>query len=148
MKPYTYYISWSAISKSYYGVKYGKDANPDTFWKEYFTSSKYVKETRERYGEPDVVQVRRTFTSREAALRWEKTVLKRMGAVLREDYLNLSIFGGDAGVRRSKDTRRRMSEGQKGNVLSKETRRKISEGNKGKIISTKDTYEVATRCLK
>ena len=48
MIPYTYYIVHVPSGKKYYGVKYGQDADPETFWKPfgYFTSSKRVKALR------------------------------------------------------------------------------------------------------
>ena len=93
MKPYTYLIKWSKLGKCYYGAKYGKDANPSTFWKDYFTSSKYVQLMREEHGEPDVIQIRRTFDCREKALLWERKVLTRVDAVNSEEYLNRGIGG-------------------------------------------------------
>lgn len=54
----------------------------------YFTSSKHVKAFIEKHGMPDVVQVRRTFSDRNAARLWEHKVLKRMNAVLDERFLN------------------------------------------------------------
>ena len=113
MKPYTYYISWSKISKHYYGVKYGQDANPDTFWKEYFTSSKYVREIREKHGEPDIIQVRRTFDCPEKAVEWEGKVINRMGMVLNEDYLNLKNIGKYSGGPISETARKNISKSAK-----------------------------------
>lgn len=48
--PYTYFIKHIETGYFYYGVKYAKDANPETFWKTYFTSSKIVKKLIELYG--------------------------------------------------------------------------------------------------
>ncbi len=59
--PYTYIIGWSLYNKYYYGVRYAKNCNPNDLWKTYFTSSKYVKEFRNNHGEPDIIQVRKTF---------------------------------------------------------------------------------------
>jgi hypothetical protein len=41
--PYTYLIGWSELDLWYYGVKFGKSADPEKFLVNYFTSSKYVK---------------------------------------------------------------------------------------------------------
>jgi hypothetical protein len=60
-QPYTYLIGWTKHNKWYYGCQYANGqrvANPSNLWTTYFTSSKHVKECRELYGEPDVVQVR------------------------------------------------------------------------------------------
>jgi len=49
-RPYTYRICFLLTGQEYYGVCYGKKANPDTFWKNYFTSSKVVKALIQEYG--------------------------------------------------------------------------------------------------
>ena len=79
---YTYLIGWSKLNIWYYGSKYGKDANPNTFWINYFTSSKNVKQFRKEYGEPDIVQIRKTFgESVDACLNWEHKVLTKISAM-------------------------------------------------------------------
>lgn len=92
--PYTYLIGWSKQQIYYYGVRFANNdndvANPEDFWVSYFTSSKHVKFFREKYGEPDIVQIRKTFNNREQARLWEHTVLRRMNVVQREDFLNKS----------------------------------------------------------
>jgi len=86
--PYTYLIGWSHIDKWYYGVRFAKNCKPDDLWVKYFTSSKQVKMYREKYGEPDVIQVRKTFTSTNLARNWETRVIKKINAVLNESWLN------------------------------------------------------------
>lgn len=76
--PYTYLIGWSHHNKYYYGVQFGKNANPANLWTTYFTSSKAVKKFREQYGEPDVIQVRKCFHSKDTAIEWESKTLKRI----------------------------------------------------------------------
>jgi hypothetical protein len=41
------------------------------FWKSYFTSSKYVQQLRDEHGEPDVIQIRKTFNNADSARLWE-----------------------------------------------------------------------------
>ena len=86
--PFTYLVGWSSINRFYYGVRYGKKSTPDTLWTTYFTSSKDVKEHREKFGEPDVVQVRKLFESPEKAIRWEFKVLRRLKAASSVKWLN------------------------------------------------------------
>lgn len=83
----------------YYGVKYGRGADPETFWKAYFTSSHLVKDLREEYGEPDVAVVRKIFDplhyrginwAQQAAILHEQTVLRRIRAVQDDRFLNCS----------------------------------------------------------
>lgn len=135
MEPYTYYLSWSKIDKHYYGVKYGKDANPNTLWVNYFTSSAYVKQLREEYGEPDIVQVRKTFSNAESAINWESKFLKRVKAIYNESWLNK--YDGKS-ILMDEETKRKISESKKGittregYTLSDDHKKKIGKANKGK----------------
>jgi hypothetical protein len=86
--PYTYLIGWSNHNKFYYGVRYAKNCNPTDLWTKYFTSSKYVKSFRKQYGEPDIIQVRKTFTNSRQAIEWEDKVIVKLKLWLREDFLN------------------------------------------------------------
>lgn len=42
--PYVYRIKNKITGHFYYGCKYAKKCSPDTFWKDYFTSSEYISE--------------------------------------------------------------------------------------------------------
>lgn len=91
--PYTYQLIWSATNMKYYGVRYAKDCHPDDLWKTYFTSSIYVAKYVKEHGNPDIIQVRKTFSgnsSVEQARLWEHKVLRRMKVIIRKDYLNQS----------------------------------------------------------
>lgn len=91
--PYTYLIGWTEHNKWYYGVRYAKGCHPSDIWTKYFTSSKYVKNFRETYGEPDIVQVRKTFNNQTSALLWEEKVLRKINAHNKENFLNANIAG-------------------------------------------------------
>lgn len=146
MKPYTYYIGWSAIGKYYYGVKYGFDADPNTFWKNYFTSSKYVKEIREKHGEPDIVQIRRTFDTPQEAILWENKVLHRLDAIHKPQWLNKhngkALYHDEEvrakqsralkGQKRTKEQRENNRRAQLGKKLSQKHKDKIAKANKGR----------------
>ena len=89
--PYTYLIGWSKLNCWYYGSEYGqvgKTANPKNLWTTYFTSSYIVKNFRKEYGEPDVIEVRRTFLTEESCKRWERRVLKKMNVMNSTKWLN------------------------------------------------------------
>lgn len=91
MNCYTYLIGWSLMGIYYYGAQYRNMANPKDLWVKYFTSSKTVKIFRSIYGEPDIIQIRRTFgTNRNLCLIWETKVLRRMKAKTNPKFLNLS----------------------------------------------------------
>ena len=89
---YTYLIGWFKLDRWYYGSKTGKDADPSTFCKEYFTSSKLVQDYRQYNGEPDIIQVRRTFDDRVKCLNWEKKVLRRLKVAKSERWLKQTDF--------------------------------------------------------
>lgn len=58
--PYTYLIGWSEHNLWYYGVRYANSTIPENdLWVKYFSSSKYVKDIRKEFGEPDVIQIRK-----------------------------------------------------------------------------------------
>jgi hypothetical protein len=93
--PYTYLVGWSKHNVWYYGVEWKnnrhtkKFANPSNLWTTYFTSSKYVKQFREKYGEPDVVEVRKTFPGNpEMAILWEEKVHLKMNVAHDNRWLN------------------------------------------------------------
>jgi hypothetical protein len=91
--PYTYLIGWSIHSKYYYGVRYAKNCDPSDLWVKYFTSSKLVRDMRELHGEPDVVQVRKTFETAGQAILWEHKVLTRLNILTEIKWLNQSVGG-------------------------------------------------------
>jgi hypothetical protein len=118
-KPYTYLVGWSKLGFWYYGVRYSKNCFPSDLWVSYYTSSKKVKEFREKFGEPDVVEIRRTFADRESAIDWEHRVLRRIGAVKSEKWLNRfdgkAVHPDDAlrGAKQKKPNRKRLDAAEK-----------------------------------
>lgn len=90
MTPYTYLIGWTDHNMFYYGVRYAKDSNPCELWNTYFTSSKHVKNFAEKYGAPNLIQIRKIFKSAEQARLWETKILKRLHAKDRPDFLNMT----------------------------------------------------------
>lgn len=86
--PYTYRIKWTALNLSYYGVRIAKGCDPSDFWVKYFTSSKHVKNIVDMYGNPDVIEIRKTFDSSAAAYRWETRVLNRLHVTKNKNWLN------------------------------------------------------------
>ena len=90
---YTYLIGWSSKNLWYYGVRYSQKSNPNDLWITYFTSSKYVKDMRVLYGEPDIIQIRKTFSCPEKAQRWETKVLTRLDVTNDNKWINRNIGG-------------------------------------------------------
>lgn len=85
--PYTYLIGWSSHRKFYYGVRYRAGCSPSDLWITYFTSSRTVARLRVKWGEPDVIQVRRIFKSPRSAYLWETKVLRRI-TISKPHWLN------------------------------------------------------------
>lgn len=85
--PYTYLIGWSKLKVYYYGVKYSKNANPETLWINYFTSSKHVANFRKLNGEPDIIKICKTFSISEDAINYESTILNKLYLILKNKNL-------------------------------------------------------------
>lgn len=85
---YTYLIGWSKLNKYYYGVRYAANSKPEDLWVKYFTSSKVVKSYRDKFGEPYIVEIRKTFATAKEAQLWEHRVLKKMLTSNRDIWLN------------------------------------------------------------
>lgn len=92
--PYTYMIGWSQLDKWYYGVRYAnKIPAADDLWKHYFTSSKYVAQLREQYGDPDVIVIDHEFDTAEEAISYEEQKLKDLNVLHESKWLNQQISG-------------------------------------------------------
>lgn len=90
MQPYTYLIGWSKHQKFYYGVRYSASCTPNDLWVTYFTSSNRVKKFTQQYGQPDIIQIRKTFNSGAQARLFEEKILRRLNCAGRSDFLNAS----------------------------------------------------------
>lgn len=91
--PFTYLIGWKHLNKFYYGVRYAKDCHPSDLWSRYFTSSKQVHDYATKYGNPDIIMVRKTFKSRQDAINWETKVCNRLN--VKDDPRWLNQHNGD-----------------------------------------------------
>lgn len=92
--PYTYLIGWSKHNKFYYGVRFARNCHPNDLWKTYFTSSKHVKRFRKENGDPDIIEIRKTFTNSPMKAKiWEEKVLRRMNVIKSQQWLNKNING-------------------------------------------------------
>ncbi len=117
--PYTYRIGWTKFGLSYYGVRYAKGCHPKELWVTYFTSSRLVQEKRKEIGEPDIIEIRRTFRTPDDAVAWEQKVLDRLRVCFKDCWLNRAQSGGKVlgsgpahnhyGIPKSEETKRKMS---------------------------------------
>ena len=129
---YTYLIGWSHLNKYYYGKQSGKKANPENLWKTYFTSSRYVKDYRLKFGEPDIIEIRKTFDAPEKCCIWEQSVLRRLKIYGKDKWLNKSISGWYV---HDLEINKKISEGNKGRKFTDEHKRKLSLAKIGRKIS-------------
>jgi hypothetical protein len=93
--PYTYRITFIPTGQHYYGSKTARGCHPDTFWKDYFTSSKIVDDLIEIHGKDSFsYEIRKTFNSKRPTLRWEKKVLTKLNVANNNNWLNqkISVF--------------------------------------------------------
>lgn len=88
--PYCYLLGWKEQDCWYYGVRYAKNCDPSDLFVTYFTSSKYVKNFIEKYGNPSIIVIRKTFTLEQIteAREWEHRVLRRIGVPKNQKFLN------------------------------------------------------------
>ena len=95
MSYYTYLIGWSNFDRWYYGVRTANFLPPqEDLWHVYKTSSKLVHAMYEIHGEPDVIQVRKQFTNKKMAYKWETKVLKKLQVRQKRCWLNKAYGGG------------------------------------------------------
>lgn len=91
--PFTYYIEWSTLNKSYYGVRYALGCQPSDLMTIYFTSSNIVKEYITLYGLPDISRIDRVFNNKFDAINYEHFYLKENNAAESDMYLNQTNGG-------------------------------------------------------
>ena len=142
--PYTYFVLHIPTGLKYYGSKYGKGANPDTFWKSggYFTSSVKVKNLLNEYGiDSFKAEVRKVFESPDQALNYEYRFLKKVSALDKSEWLNENLGGEKfrnvgpanekalASQRKKKQTpegNAKRSASLTGRVISEDTKKRMS----------------------
>ncbi len=138
-KPYLYHLCWSLTDKHYIGIEYKQSntiANPDNLWVTYFTSSNHVAKYIEEHGQPDIIQVRKTFNIKQDAVDYETKLLRKLKARKNDKLLNVSegasgFRGCDVMTDALKDN---LSVKRKGKVACKD-----SNGNS--IVVDKCTFD-------
>lgn len=131
--PYTYFIKWSELGKSYYGVRFAKNCHPSDFWVTYFTSSKEVKRIRNQFGDPDVIMIHKVFDSINEARNFEHAVLKFLEVPKNRFWLNKANgkVPTNLGIKRSEEAKIKSSLSQKGRTFSEEHKKKLSDAKAG-----------------
>lgn len=142
-EPFVYLIGWSKLNLYYIGSRFcnskNRVAHPSQLWKSYFTSSKLVKETRLKNGDPDIIEIRKTFSTSKEANDYENRLLQRIGAVFdprflnRNDTLNFRRDGPFSD--KEKQKRSIANKGKNTGPRSEETKAKIREKRKSQVFS-------------
>lgn len=146
--PYTYFVLHIPTGKKYYGSKYGKGSNPDTFWRPggYFTSSEKVKLLLQEYGADSFrAEVRKIFNTPDQALKYEYRFLSKVDALNKVEWLNENLGGEkfrNVGPASSKalESQRKKKQTPEGNA-------KRSASLKGRIISEETKKRMSTSQL-
>jgi hypothetical protein len=151
--PFTYLVGWSKHNIWYYGARVKPGTTPSDLWTKYFTSSKLVKTARIELGEPDIIQVRKTFTSKEQTLLWEHKVLRRLKVKKHPRWLNQSTGLGDNHYigPHSEETKNKESNTRKKRLAAgiiipskhtEEHKRRLREQNPGGEATAKPIYQI------
>lgn len=112
-----YLFSWTRLDRHYYGVRYAESATVESIGTTYWSSSSYVKAFIDANGFPDVVQVRRIFSTKTAAKRWEETVLRRLAAISSSRWLNRANNNAFKGAVMDSTTRSAISASRTGKPM-------------------------------
>lgn len=140
MSHYVYEITNRENGKKYVGVSTIR--NDDIINDGYFGSGKLIKRALRKYGSKSFEKKILCITTKEHAYFLESKIVDSE-YVARTDTYNLKVGGeggsvsGRRGISPSEETRQKIREFNLGRKASLETRRKISEGNKG-ILRPKD----------
>jgi hypothetical protein len=154
--PFTYFLYHRPTGLKYYGVRFSKRSNPKLFWVPggYYSSSAKVKELIAQYGADSFdAEVRKTFNSKEDAVRYEYRFLRKVNAVSKSDWLNQSaisekfycIMGEEArkvasdrmkkqmkNFKPTAESNQKRSNTLMGRIITEETRAKMSEAQKSR----------------
>jgi len=97
---YVYKIGWSFLDTWYIGVRYKNGCCPEDLWVSYHTSSKHVSKFRVEHGEPNVIEILKTFGEDKLGARMaEQEFLIEVDALHDTRYLNRAIGGHLANTR-------------------------------------------------
>jgi hypothetical protein len=141
--PYTYFVLHVPTGLKYYGSKYGRDADPDKFWKTggYFTSSVKVKQLILEYGVDSFRSiVRKKFKTAEEALEYEYRFLKKVGALKNDEWLNKNLGGKK--FKNVGPASEKTLESQRNKKQTPEGNKKRSEATKGIPKSEKTRHKM------
>lgn len=136
-QPFTYLIKFKPTGQVYYGSRTAKGCNIEQLWTTYFTSSKVIKQLISEFGKDAFeFQIRKIFKTRDAALKWESSVLHKFNAAKNPSWFNKTngnkqfvggYYGPLVGLKISLALK-----GKKRGPMPEETKKKLSAAKKGK----------------
>jgi hypothetical protein len=131
MKYYTYLIKHIPTGKVYYGVRTANKVEPtEDLWKYYFTSSPGVQKLIEETGvDSFVVEIRKIFETKEAAIAWEPRVLRRCKVLTNNLWINQNIAGY---IIPTEESNKKISDYHKDKPKTDEHKINLSKSQKGK----------------
>lgn len=131
MKPYTYLIKHKPTNTVYYGFRSANKKEPQNdLWHDYFTSSPKVQSLIEQYGKNSfVTEIRKIFETKEAAVKWESTVLRRCKVLHDDRWINKNIAGY---ILHTVESNKKISDFHKGKPKTEEHKKNLSLSQKGK----------------
>ena len=139
--PYTYHISWTNLNIHYYGVRISKKRKEDDLWVNYFTSSKYVHQFRKEFGDPDLIEIRKVFSSEILAKNWETKVLSRLKVRTNPKWLNRYDTTYHGSTKPKTDNHKeKIAQSLKGKTKSDEHRKNLSNSITGSFTWITDGY--------
>ncbi|WP_155738091.1 NUMOD3 domain-containing DNA-binding protein [Sphingobium yanoikuyae] len=136
-QPFLYVVGWSNLDTWYLGVRYAKHCHSTDLWTSYFTSSDYVREFRERNGEPDHIEIL-LLGDREEVLATERAVITEFNLHLDPKWLNRStgaIHISGQKFQQSEAFRKQRSEAQKARWQDPEFRQSVVSKMQGRTLS-------------
>ena len=139
--PYTYRISWTEHDVHYYGVRLTPNSHPeDDLWNSYFTSSKYVNQFRDNFGEPDIIEIRRVFDNKEDAVQWEQKVLCRLKVRINSRWINRydTSYKGSLGPKGPQSESHKKA---RSNAIRKKSRIWLTNGYDNTVLWDQDPHE-------
>lgn len=135
--PYSYVLFHFPTNKRYYGIQYGKNANPKNLWNTYYTSSKIVHALIDKYGKDSFsVQVRKIFKNKKQALLWEQKFLTKIDA--KNNIMWINQHNGNGNFLNSGGYSQKKSAIEKRSGKNHYTFKLGYSPQKGKICRTKE----------
>ena len=150
-QPYTYSIRNKITGEFYYGAKFGKNANPDTFWVDYFTSSKLVHEHIEKYGKDAFeFKIRRLFKTSDECVSYEQRVIRKIihnKFCLNKCVLKTLILSGNRNPSKKEENKNKISIGVRKWIEENQELALLNRKKSKQAMIDKGTHEIHSKWM-